>query len=132
MKRAGYSLIEVLAALAIFALAVPGALALFHTAVATQRMTAHRAQMSLLARTVMDELRLEARLGKLPEGTGDAQHPLFPGYYYDVDVLALDPYDREWLVWLLIRWYRPENAPASRRGEDAPHVSYYSIITVAM
>ena len=50
----GYSLIELLVAVAVFALSIPGLLALFSTASESHRMAINRIRMALLAQTVLD------------------------------------------------------------------------------
>lgn len=150
MNNKGYSLIEVLAALAIFALAIGGVMALLHAASSSQAMSINRVNMALLARTVIDEARLEARLGREPKVAANAVHPLFPKYNYDVDTYPMDVYGREYLLHIIVRWYpigktraplaRPKTAKSSKdSGKPAaprtkeytePHVSYYSIVFV--
>jgi type II secretory pathway pseudopilin PulG len=128
----GYSLIELLIAAGVFALAVPGVLALLASSGEAHRMSIHRTKMALLAQTVLDEARLQAHFGKDIAETAGAEHPLFPGYYYDVTAWPLDPHGREYLVEMFIRWYKTGREPQARRGPgaEAAGEAYYTIICV--
>jgi prepilin-type N-terminal cleavage/methylation domain-containing protein len=132
MKNRGYSLIELLVAVGVFALAVPGVLALLSSAGEAHRMSIHRTKMALLAQTVLDESRLQARQGREVKEVAGVEHPLFPGYYYDINLWPLDPYEREYLVEMFIRWYKTGREPAARQtpGTESNGEAYYTIICV--
>jgi len=128
----GYSLIELLVAVAVFALSIPGLLALFSTASESHRMAINRIRMALLAQTVLDEVRMKAHMGEPVDETSEAEHALFPGYYYDVLAWPLDPYGREYLVEMFIRWYKTGREPPARRGPgtEARGEAWYTIVVV--
>lgn len=132
MKNRGYSLIELLVAVGVFALAVPGVLALLSSAGEAHRMSINRTKMALLAQTVLDETRLQAHQGREVKEVAEAEHPLFPGLYYDVNLWPLDPYGREYLVEMFIRWYKTGREPAARQGPgtESNGEAYYTIICV--
>ena len=131
MKRSGYSLIEVLAAVAITAVAMGGIVGLLHVTGSSQRMAVNRIRMAMMARTIMDETRLNARLGKEPREVVDGKHPFYRNYHYELSVLPLDPFQREYLILLDIRWYPAERTPLTKEGQAPPQVTYTSIICVA-
>ncbi|MBN1807962.1 MAG: type II secretion system protein [Planctomycetes bacterium] len=128
----GYSLIELLIAAGIFALAVPGVLAILSTAGNAHRISIHRTRMALLAQTVLDEARHTAHMGGEVDQVENEEHSLFPGYHYDVTTWPLDLYGREQLVEVVIRWYELGRAPAARGSVDegVEGVAYYTIICV--
>ena len=130
MKRGGYSLIEVLAAVAIAAVAFGGIVGLLHVAGSSQRMAVNRIKMALMARTIIDEIRLDARLGKEPREVTAGEHPFYKRFHYELDALPLDPFDREHLILLNIRWYPTEATPVVEEGRDPPQVTYTSIVCV--
>lgn len=130
MKRGGYSLIEVLAAVAIAAVAFGGIVGLLHVAGSSQRMAVNRIKMSLMARSILDEARLKARLGKEPSETAAGRHPFYDRFHYNLSTMPLDPFDREFLILLNIRWYPVESTPRVQEGEDPPQVTYTTIVCV--
>ena len=131
-SRNGYSLIELLVAVAIFAIGVVAVMGLFAAAGRSHRMAVNRTRMALLAQTVLDEIRMEAHEGNSVKEVSGAEHPLFPGLYYDITAWPLDPFQREYLVEMFIRWYKTGREPAARRGPgvSAAGVPYYTIVCV--
>jgi prepilin-type N-terminal cleavage/methylation domain-containing protein len=116
----GFTLVEVLVALAIMAFGISAAIGLFVLATATHKRALDQTTAALLAETLVSEARSEVTLvfdaSRLPLAPGsaaarvlrqDGTHPAYPGYRYDVYVtpVAGPPESADlYLVEVRVRW----------------------------
>ncbi|MBI5366757.1 MAG: prepilin-type N-terminal cleavage/methylation domain-containing protein [Planctomycetes bacterium] len=105
--QAGFTLMEILVALAVLALGTTGVFLLFNIGAQTHRRAIENARVAALADTLLTELNQGMSLGD-PIDLRDATHPSFPdGFRYDATYVAVGPLDsRAYAVTVKIKWQR--------------------------
>ena len=108
----GFTLIEVLIAVAIFATAIGGVLALLAAGVASRRRAEDGVEAALIAESLAAEARARFRQSGRLVPVGDATWPARPLYRYDIDYIPLDETGDEMLMQIRVHWLRRGRATA--------------------
>jgi prepilin-type N-terminal cleavage/methylation domain-containing protein len=99
-KQSGFTLLEVLIAMAIMIVGISSALVLFSTAASLQGETTLLHRMSDLADTLFSETAAQLKSGVDLKAIAvkDATHPDFPRFKYSVTIIPLDDFEDELFV----------------------------------
>jgi len=105
MKRTqGFTLIEILVALAILAFGMTAVLSLFIAGVRTYKRAMDQSTAAMLAESVLADLEEDLKGDFVPDPVFAQTRPHFPGYKYDLELKPLDVENHEILVSLTIWW----------------------------
>lgn len=106
-RSAGFSLIEILIALAVLAVGLVGVFSLFAAATATHRRGVDHTTVSLLASAALSEARAALAADRDPEDVTDEKLPGFPdGYVYDIAWEEIGNDRLEYRVTITVKWQR--------------------------
>ena len=103
-RRAGFTLLEILVALGIFAIAIASIMSLLLVAASSHKRAVDNTRAAMLAETVLAELEGEIRLGKIVRGRKDASHEAYPRMTYDVELDKIDDFAADAVV--VVKWKR--------------------------
>lgn len=102
--RAGFTLIEVLIAVAILSLGMMGVLAVFAAATESHRRAVDGAEAAMIATSLAAEARARFREPGCLVPVTDAAVPQRPRYRYDIEYIPLDADGDEVLMQIRVRW----------------------------
>jgi len=100
----GFTLVEVLVALFIFAVGIVGVMALFVGAARTGQMAAEETEAAMVAGTAVADVRSRLDAGQKPSPQPPREAAEFPRCMYEVSVVDLDDSGREFFVRVTVRW----------------------------
>lgn len=104
-SQAGFTLLEILVALAVFVVAVSSVMSLLLVAASSHKKAVDNTRVGMLAESVLADLEAQLKLGKgLLRKTENAVHPDHPGLKYDVFADAIDDVLVE--VRIVVKWRR--------------------------
>lgn len=117
--RCGFTLVEILIAVAIFSLGMMGILAVFGAATESHRRAVDGAEAAMIASSVASEARARFRGAGSLVPVIDAKVEGKPRYRYDVEYVQLDDSADEVLMHIKVRW--------TERGRGS-FLSFYTIL----
>lgn len=103
-RARGFTLLEIMVALAIFAVAVTSVMTLLLVATSSHKRAADNTRAAMLAESVVADLAGEVRLGNPLRARKDVQVPEQPGMRYDVAIVPVDDFAASVVV--TVRWRR--------------------------
>lgn len=113
-SESGFTLLEIMVALGIFAVAIASIMSLLLVAASSHKSAVDYTRAAMLAETVAADLEGQLRLGKPLRPVKDAAHASFPRMRYDLELHPVDDYCAEAVI--VIRWKREGKDREQRFG----------------
>ncbi len=101
--RSGFSLVEILMALAVLAIGLAGIFSLFGIATTTHRRATDQSTVGLIAQRARAEVQARFTAGQAGAVTAQT-FPEFPGYTYDVETQDLGGVLPSYAVKIVVKW----------------------------